>query len=118
MPHHRQFLVSPAPPAAGDTSRLTCKGVRGNLVALEGSTWTLAYPLPDITWSAPAGIQDGAYLQPIIQQLLLTDVSSNLLGAEVYKVSQALADMVGGWERGCVGGVRGGMRGSRSPGAA
>ncbi|EFJ51031.1 hypothetical protein VOLCADRAFT_88258 [Volvox carteri f. nagariensis] len=93
MPHHRRYLESPQPPATSDTGQLTCKGIRGNLIAVEGSTWTLAYPMPDITWSAPGGIKDPAYVAPIIDQLLQTDINSNLYGAQVFKVSQALADM-------------------------
>ncbi|GIL47383.1 hypothetical protein Vafri_4213 [Volvox africanus] len=93
MTHHRQYLVSPSPPAANGTGQLTCKGVRGNLIVLEGNTWTLAYTMPDVLWSAPGGIKNQAYITPIINQLLQTDVNSNLLGGEVYKTSQTLADM-------------------------
>ncbi|PNH00329.1 Endo-1,3(4)-beta-glucanase 1, partial [Tetrabaena socialis] len=93
MPHHRNRLVTPA---ANPTLALTCKGVRGNLRTVVGSTWTLAYPsLPDITWAATKPV-DPTYVQPIISQLLSTDVNNGLNGLtrfEVYKASQQLADM-------------------------
>ncbi|KXZ44666.1 hypothetical protein GPECTOR_64g85 [Gonium pectorale] len=92
MPHHRAQLVTPDPNGAG-AGALTVKGVRGNLRSLAGSTWTLSYELPEVAWSGVSGVADASYVGPIVSQLLSTDVNSNLLGAEVYKVSQALADM-------------------------
>ncbi len=76
MPHHRAALLSPLPSAAAN---VTCKGIRGNLQTVLGRVWTLAHELPGVLWTAPTGLVDTAYIQPIVNQLLTTDVNANTL---------------------------------------
>ncbi len=91
LPHHRQRMAQPDP---NPPSALYWSDPRGNIRTVVGTTWDLAYDMPDVRLYSGVAVPS-QYLQPVVDQLLGTDRKAMVdpAAAQVNRAMPQMADM-------------------------
>lgn len=87
LPHHRDMLQNPQ-----YVQDITYNSIRGQMVGIVGTSWTLQESLPNISWDSVADIPEDKI--PLIKEALKKDQSFKAGAADSYSFGKEVAKML------------------------